>query len=115
MEAFLPDTVKVVLLVVLAVAFAMAWLARKHPHVPWLQAFRLPDTQLSEEQKAKRRRTANRLAALEIMVAGLALPLLYLVSTVLLFNEPKTIPMIIVSACSVLCIALGIWIFARNR
>lgn len=70
---------------------------------------------MSEEQRARRRRSANRLTALEIVLAGLALPLLYLVSTVMLFNEPKTIPMIIVTACSIFCVAVGIWIFVRNR
>lgn len=43
------------------------------------------------------------------------LPLLYLLSTVMMFNEPETVPLIIVGACSVLCIVLGIWLFVRNR
>lgn len=115
MEAFLPDTVKAVLLGLLAIVFALVWLARAHPAVAWLQVFRLPAIQLSEEQKRRRRRIANRQVALEIMVAGLALPLLYLVATVMLFNDFKTLPTIIVAGCSVLCIAVGIWIFVRNR
>lgn len=115
MEAFLPDDVKATLLGLLAIVFALAWLARALPQVAWLQVFRLPAIQLSEEQKRRRRRSANRLAALEIIVAGLALPLFYLVSTVMLFNDFKTLPTIIVSACSVLCIVVGIWIFVRNR
>ena len=115
MEAFLPDSVKAILLGLLVIALALAWLARRHPGVAWLQVFRLPAIPLSEEQKAKRRRTANRLAALEIMVAGLALPLLYVLSTVMMFNDFKTIPTMIVGVCSVLCFALGIWLFARNR
>lgn len=115
MEAFLPDTVKAILLGLLAIAFALAWLARALPQVAWLQVFRFPAIQMSEEQRARRRRSANQLAALEVIVAGLALPFLYFVSTVMLFNDFKTIPTIIVTACSVLCIALGIWIFVRNR
>ena len=55
------------------------------------------------------------MTAVEIVVAGLALPLLYFVSTIMLFSEPKTTPTLIVTVCSVLCIALGIWIFLRNR
>lgn len=102
MEAFLPNSVKAILLGVLAIAFALAWLARAFPQVAWLQVFRLPQVQLSEEQRARRRRFGNRRMAFEFIVAGLALPLLYMVSTVMLFNEPKTIPMIIVSSCSVL-------------
>jgi hypothetical protein len=115
MEAFLPDIVKKILLVLIAIAIVLFWLARRLPEVAWLQVFRLPAIPLSEEQKHRRRRSANRQAALEMMVAGLALPLLYVASTVMMFNDLKTIPMIIVTACSVLCIAIGIWIFVRNR
>lgn len=113
MEAFLPDSVKAVLLVVLVIVFAFGWLARKHPEVAWLQAFRPPA--MSEEQKARRRRAANRMAGLEIIGAGLALALLYIVSTVMMFNDFKLIPTIIVGACSLLCIALGLWILVRPR
>jgi hypothetical protein len=95
--------------------FRLSGLSRALPHVAWLQVFRLPVIQMSEEEKARRRRSANRMTALEIVIVGLALSLLYLVSTVMLFNESKTIPMIIVTACSILCITLGIWIFVRNR
>jgi len=84
METFLPDTVKVILFGLIVIAFALSRLARALPHVAWLQVFRLP--QMSEEQRARRRRSANRLTALEIVLAGLALPLLYLLSTVMLFN-----------------------------
>lgn len=115
MDAFLPDPVKAILLGLIAIAFGLGWVARAHPSVHWLQVFRLPAVQMSEEQRARRRRIANRLAALEIIVAGLALPLLYVLSTVMMFNNFKTIPTIIVTACSVSCIALGIWLFVRNR
>jgi high-affinity K+ transport system ATPase subunit B len=99
----------------LAIALALASLARAFPHVAWLRVFRPRVVHLSEEQKAKQRRSANRQTALEIIVAGLALPLLYVVSTVMMFNDFKTIPTLMVSAGSVSCIALGIWIFVRNR
>jgi hypothetical protein len=115
MEALLPDTVKAILLGLFAIAFGLFWLARALPQVAWLQVFRLPAIQLSADQKGRQRRSANRQVGLEIMVAGLSLPFLYLVSTVMLFNDLKTLPTIIVTACSVLCIAIGIWIFVRNR
>ncbi len=70
--------------------------------------------QISEAQKIRRRQSANRLAGLEIIIAGLILPVVYFISTVIFFNEPKAVSMVIVSVCSVLCIAVGIWIFARN-
>lgn len=32
-----------------------------------------------------------------------------------MFNEIETIHVIVVGACSVTCIAFGIWLFVRNR
>jgi hypothetical protein len=115
MEAILPDKLKAILLGLLAIAFALGWLARAFPQIGWLQFFRLPRIEMSEEQRAHRRRSANRLAALEIIIAGLALPLVYVIATVMFFNDFKTIPTIIVNVWAVLCIAIGIWIFVRNR
>ena len=115
METFLPHSVKAILLGLIALLFVLSRLARALPHVSWLQVFRLPLVQMSEEQRARQRRSANRMAALEIVLAGLALPLVYFVSTIMFFSEPKTVPTIIVTVISVLCFALGIWIFVRNR
>ena len=115
MESLFPDSVKAILMGVLTVIFTLNWLAPRHPEVAWLQAFRLPVPRLSEEQKARRRRTANRIAGLEIIVAGLALPLLYVAATVMMFNDFRPIPTAIVGVVSLGCIVLGIWIFARAR
>jgi|GEM_PF-2046703 len=114
MESFLPGGIKALLLGVLAIGFTLSRLARAFPDVHWLQYFRLPIRQMSEEQKAGRRRSANRLAGVEIVLAGVILPLLYFGSTMLLFSEPKRTPLIIVTICSILCVVLGIWIFVRN-
>lgn len=114
MESFLPDTVKAILLGLIAIVFVLNRLSRRLPHVAWLQVFRLPVIQMSEEQRERRRRSGNRMAALEIVVAGLALPFVYFLSTIMFFSEPKAIPTIIVTACAILCIALGIWVFVRN-
>ena len=114
MESFLPDSVRALLLGLLAIGFVLSRLARAFPQVGWLRFFRLPIKQMSEEQKARRQRSANRLAGLEIVLAGVILPLLYFGSTMLLFSEPKRIPLIIVIVCSILCIVIGIWIFMRN-
>jgi len=113
-ERFLPDTVKAILLGLIAIVFVLSRLARWFPKVAWLQLLRLPVVQLNEEQRSQRRRSGNRMAGLEIVLAGIMLPLVYFVSTIMFFSEPGTIPMIIVTASSVLCIALGIWIFVRN-
>jgi hypothetical protein len=114
MDAFLPDTVKAILLGLIAIMFVLSRLARWFPHVAVLQVFRLPVIQMSEAERERRRRSGNRMAGLEIVLAGLALPFLYFASTIMLFTEPTAIATMIVTACSLLCIALGIWIFVRN-
>jgi small neutral amino acid transporter SnatA (MarC family) len=115
METFLPDSVKAILLGVLAIVFVLSRLAREFPNVGWLQVFRFPLVQMSKEEKERRRRSGNRRAALEIVIAGLALPLVYFISTVMFFSEPRLMPTLIVTACSILCVSLGVWIFVRNR
>ncbi len=72
MESFLPDSVKAILFGQIVIAFALSRLARAFPKVGWLQIFRLPLSKMSEEQVARRRRTANRIAALELVLAGFA-------------------------------------------
>lgn len=114
METLLPESVKAILLGLVATAFVLSRLAHWFPHVAWLQVFRLPIIQMSEEQRTKRRRFGNRMAGLEMVFAGVVLPLIYFASTIMFFSEPQTIPTIIVIACSAMCIALGIWIFMRN-
>ena len=114
MESFLPDSVKAILAALIAIVFVLSRLARWLPDVSWLQVFRLPVLPMSEEQKERRRRRGNRLAGMEMVLAGFILPLLYLASTVMTFSEPGILPLVIVGACSLLCIGIGIWVFARN-
>jgi hypothetical protein len=115
MDAFIPDSVKLILLVLIATVLVLSRVARAFPAVAWLQLFRLPVIPMSEEQRARRRRIGNRMAALEMVLAGLALPPLYFLSTVMFFSEPSLIPTIIAFAGSFVCISLGVWVFVRNR
>ena len=115
METFLPDSVKAILLALVAIVFVLSRLSRHFPHVAWLRAFRLPERHVTEEEKARRRRAGNRQAGLEIIVAGLSLPLLYLVATVMMFRGFETRWTVLVGVVSASCIALGIWILVRNR
>src|SRR5919197_864545 len=70
----IPPVVHAVL-ALLAIGFGADRLARSFPHVGCLQAFRWPTVQLSEAERRTRRRAANREAGMEIIVAGLVLPL----------------------------------------
>ena len=115
MESFLPDSVKAILLGLIAAVFVLSRLAPRFPDVSWLQVFRLPVRQMSQEEKARRRRRANRMAGVEIILAGMILPLIYLAAKVMMFNQPTTLGLVIVGGCSLACIGLGIWVIVRNR
>lgn len=111
---FLSTTVKAILLAVIAAVFGLSRLARAYPDVGWLQMFRLPIRQMSEEERERRRKSGNRMAALQMILAGFILPFLYLASTVFMFENPSTAAMLIVGTLSLLCIGAGVWILARN-
>jgi hypothetical protein len=114
MEAVLPDTTETILLVLIAVAFALGWLARRFPDVGWLRFFRLPQVQMTEAQRAARQRSANRIAGVQMILAALILPFLYIASTLMMFNNFETMPMVVVGACSVACMAFGIWALVKG-
>lgn len=115
MELFIPDSVKTILVALIVLAFVFSRLAPRFPDVAWLQIFRLPVRHMSEAEQARQRRRASLMAGIQIILAGLALPLLYLVSKVMMFDEPTPLGMTIAAGCMLLCIGLGIWVIVRNR
>ena len=115
MELFIPDSVKAIVVVLVVVGFVLTRLAVRFPDVAWLQIFRLPVRQMSEVERARRARRANFMAGIEMILAGLILPFLYLVSTIFMFSEPKPLAVFIVLICSLACIGVGTWVIARNR
>ena len=114
MELFIPDSVKAIIVVLVVVGFVLTRLAVRFPDVAWLQIFRLPIRQLSEKEKTRQRRRANLMAGIEMIFAGLVLPLLYLLAKVMMFNEPTTLGLFIVLLCSLACIGLGVWVIVRS-
>lgn len=95
MGAFVPEPLKTVFLGVLAAGILLAWVSRRLPGVQWLAPFRLAAFQPTEAQRAKHRRFGNIKAGVEIMLAGIAVPMLYLLSKVFMFNEPTAGGMLI--------------------
>ena len=108
-------TVQLVLVGFLAVLFGMSALSRRFPDVAWLQVFRYNMPRLSEEQRAKIRQRSNIHAGIELILIGIVLPIVYVVGTVMLFNEPTTTGTVLVLAGSLLLIALGATAIWRNR
>lgn len=93
---------------IVAVVFGLHALSRRFPHVAWLQHFRLPWLELTEEQRARTRYRANVYIGAQLILFGLVLPLGYVVLTVMTFNTVRAGVMTLVLAGSVLCIVLGI-------
>ena len=114
MDEFLGSDLKDILLGVFAAVVLLITLANAYPRVKWLQPFRLPG-RLNEEQRARLRRTQHVTTGAQFILAGLSLPLLYVISRVMFFHEFHTGAMILTGAASVVCVALGIWIIARAR
>ena len=114
MTLFLPTSVEMILLGLIAVVFVLSGLARAFPQVAWLQAFRFSN-RLSEEQKARALRSANVLAGVELIGTGVLVPFVYIAVTLMFFNEFETGTVLIIGASSLLCISLGVWSIVKNR
>jgi hypothetical protein len=114
MDSFLPDSVKAIMLGFVAVVFVLSRLSYRFPDVNWLQHFRLPIRHLGEEEKRRQSRRASLMAGMQIILAGMILPLLYIAAKVMMFNEPTTLGMAIVGCCSLACIVIGSWVIARS-
>ena len=111
-ESFLPESVKMVLMGIVSVVIVLSALARRMPDVAWLQTFKLQDKR-TEEQKQRAQRSANILGGFEMILAGVALPAAYVILTVMLFNEPSQVVLLVVGAFSVLLIGIGVRVIVK--
>lgn len=110
--------VQLVILGVLAGIFGLSALSRRHPRVGWLQPFRFNWPQLPQEQRESMRRRANVHAGIELILLGFAVPIVYVGSSIMMFNDPTARGLTISLAIAALLIALGItgvWRNARRR
>lgn len=114
-ESFPPERVKTVLTGILAGGFVLVYVARRLPNVAWLEPFRLRAFQQTEAQRARYRRFGNIKAGFEIMLAGIAVPMLYVLSRVFMFNEPTARGLLISGAVAVVAVVIGATILVRNR
>ncbi len=114
MESFLPDSIKMILGAGILGAFVMNRLSYAFPHMEWLRYFRLPAPDISEKEKERRRRGDNRRVAFEMAGLALVLPLLYVGSTIIFFNEPDSLVLRVLCAISVALIGVSVWLFVKN-
>lgn len=90
-------------------------LARRFPRVAWIQKLRYDPPKLTDEQQAKIRRRADVYAGVELILLGVALPMVYFAMTVMFFNTPTVLGLALVGAGSVLCVGLGLIAISGGR
>ena len=76
MLLFLPDDVKNELAVFVVIMLIIAAIATCRPDIAWLEAFRFQN-RLTADQKARLRRSQNRIAGAEFILLGLIVPMVY--------------------------------------
>ena len=109
------STIQLIILSVLGALFGLSALSRRHPHIGWLQAFHIKRPQLSEEQRARMQRRANIHVAIQFTLLGFGVPVVYVASSVLMFNDPSTVGLIISGMIGFALIVLGIIAIWSNR
>ena len=113
MEQLLPQSVQIVLLALIVIAFALSRAAKANPHISWLQVFRLGE--LTEAQRRRFRRQQDRIAGVELILAALVIPMAYVALKVMLFTAFTRGETLLVGALSLLCFGLGVFILIRTR
>ena len=101
------DRIRLVLGGVLAMVFGLSALSRRLPHVVWLRPFGRMRPRLSEGQRAEARRRGDVDAGAHLILLGLALPLFYVATTVMLFSAFTARGVVLTLAGSVTLIGLG--------
>jgi hypothetical protein len=104
----LDDTTKAALAALILILLALSELSKRYPHVEWLRPFRWSGPQLSPARQAAVRRRAMVFAGSELILAGFVLPMGYVALTVMMFNDFKTMPTVLVLMGSIACIAVGV-------
>lgn len=98
--------IQLMVLGVLGSLFALSELSRRLPRIGGLQPFRQAFA-LDGAQRDLARRRWDVLTGIKFILMGLALPILYVMSRVMLFNEPTWRGILIAGAGSLLCFVLG--------
>ena len=110
----LSETVQVVLAIPVLIIVGLSFLARKHPDVRWLQPFNL-QAHLTEEQRARLRRSQNRTVGAELILLGVIILLGYLALKVMLVSTIERGELALVALLSLTCVVFGVAALVRNR
>lgn len=102
------STIQLIVLVILGALFGLSALSRRYPHIGWLQAFHIKRPRLTEAQQARMQRRANIHAAIQFMLLGFGVPVIYVVSSIMMFNDPSRVGLVISGVIGLALIVLGI-------
>lgn len=106
------DALKLVAAIIALTFMALSWAADRRPDVAWLQKFRVPE--LYPGQRERRRKQANRLAGMEMILVGLCLPIGYVMLSVMTFSSLDPWWIAGVTLVSMGCIVAGISALVKN-
>ena len=107
------EAAQLIVLLLLAAFYLLSRAAARRPDIEWLRAFRWPA--LSPEIQARNRRRAERMAGIEFILLGVALPIGYMMLTAMTFSSLDPWWTFGVAVASVACLALGITAIVKNR
>ncbi len=114
MLLFLPDDVKNELAVFVVIMLIIAAIATCRPDIAWLEAFRFQN-RLTADQKARLRRSQNRIAGAEFILLGLIVPMVYAGMNFMFFSAPTLGLSLLTGAISLTCIVIGIVAIVKTR
>ena len=109
------ERLQIIALIAVAAIWGLAELARRRPEIGWLRPFRIAFARLPEDQRAAARRRGDRIAGLQFLLLGIALPIGAAVLKLAFFARFSAVEIAIVAAISLLCLALGISGIAKSR
>ena len=109
------ETIQLIILGFLGVLFGLSALSRRYPHIGWLQAFHIKRPQLTDEQKARMQRRANIHVALKFILLGFGVPVVYVISSVMMFNDPSPLGLTLSGIIGFALIVLGMIAIWSNR
>ena len=110
----LSEPLKILLGIAVLLIMGLSYLARRRPDVRWLQACNF-QAHLTEEQRARLRRTQNRTAGAELILLGMIIPMGYLGLKVMFFSAVQRMELVLVGLLGATCIVLGFVALLRNR
>jgi hypothetical protein len=114
-DGAMTSTIQLIILTVLGALFGLSALSRRYPHIGWLRAFYIKRPQLSEEQRARMQRRANIHVAIQFILLGFGVPVVYVASSVIRFSDPSTVGIAISGIIGFALIVLGIIAIWSNR